>query len=142
VSEDQPSIAVVFKDCGIDPRELYGYKKPKVTIWHWIKYYVYNLWRKPRVIRKQKQLKEISEKIKSSLRKELFPQLLCTPWCQNCREAHAALYQQIFLSQIEKVLRCMSCPQHETYFNEFLTDHGYLFRESEKIAMWINGFSE
>jgi DUF1365 family protein len=51
-----------------------------------------------------------------------------------------ALKPQIFLSQIEMILRRMQCEQHAMVYRAFLSAHMSDFHESEELASWINGF--
>lgn len=113
----------------------------KPTAWEWITYYVWNLYRKPLVIAKQKELRKIALAIQGALAIELLPEL----WnvrleCRSCREFHAILKSQTFVSVIEKILRSQPCEEHPLPYARFLVDHRCEFNDSENIAAWINGF--
>jgi len=133
-SSEIPSIAIIFKDHGIEVG-----KKPKMRWYHWIGFYAFNLYRKPMVWRKQKELQELRHKIKSALGKEMLPEL----WqnrltCKSCADAYVALKSQVFLSQIEMILNHMKCDKHLALFLEFRLRHRNDFTRNEEISRWIN----
>lgn len=116
-------------------------KPPKPSLWDWIKYYLFNLYRKPMVYRRQKELLYIAQDVRHALDVEVMPKL----WharlvCKDCRDAFMMIKPQIFLSQIEMILKSYRCEDHGELFAEFLERHGAKFRRSEDIAAWINGF--
>lgn len=115
-------------------------EKPRITIWHWIGYYLYNLARKPKVWMKQRELKEISDTIQKGLRETMYPRMTAKP-CKECREAFIALRPQIFLSQIELILK-RKCSSHSKLYEDFLFIYHNEFRRSEEISRWINGFGK
>lgn len=118
-------------------------KKPRVTLIDWLKYYAYNLSRKPRVWKKQRQLLDIFHAIKNALEEEVYPLLRARmQGCSQCRDAYMALQPQIFLSQIEIILKRLKCSSHHLTFEGFLYKWEPLFRQSEEIAAWINGFKK
>lgn len=117
-------------------------QKPQIRFWHWAHYYFYNLTRRPKVWAKQRELKNISNQIRYSLEKTVYPVLTenARKGCEMCRDSFGVLYPQIFLSQIELILKRMKCSSHHRIFENFLLIHQQKFHESEKIAKWINGF--
>ena len=130
-----PTIVPVMTNAEVAP------KKPKVTLWTWICYYAYNLWRKPAVWSAQRELTWIMDDIQKALACEFYPKIennIAT--CEPCRDAYMAIRPQVFLSQIEAILRRMKCDTHHHVFNRFLERHGVQFRESEELSAWINGF--
>lgn len=131
-----PSVAVIFDSQPMP-------KPPKPSLWDWIKYYAWNLYRKPMVWRRQKELLKIYTDVKSALERDVLPQL----WhrrlvCNACRDQYLALKPQIFLSQLELILKRMACEidDHATVSRTFLSTNDFYFRRSEDIAAWINGF--
>jgi hypothetical protein len=130
---ETPSIAVVF-DGAKAP------EKVRARWWHYVAAWCWNLYRKPLVIHKQRQLKEIYCRVKEDMIDTLLPVL----WdkrhdCTDCFNAYMALKPQIFLSQIEMILRRMQCAEHAVVYRAFLAAHLTDFQESERIARWING---
>lgn len=128
-----PPVAIIFHGEQIK-------KAPKATIFDWIKYYIYNIVRKPMVYTKQKELLKLSEELKSSVNSEVLDDLDLE--CVDCRNAFMALKPQIFLSQIEAILRRMKCAEHPETYENFLRKNQEKFMKSEKISSWINGFSK
>lgn len=117
--------------------------KPKVRWWHWVSFYAFNLYRKPLVWKKQKELEEIFKRVKLAIDTEVLPEL----WqnrliCPDCLNAYMALKPQIFLSQIKSILKMMRCEFHPDSFDKFLVWYSWDFTKSEEIAAWINGFSK
>jgi len=118
-------------------------KPKKANIFDWISYYIWNLYRKPLVWKKQKELVEIFNTIKFALEKEVLPEL----WqnkidCIDCFNAYLSLKPQVFLSQIQAVLTQMKCDEHPTVFIQFLLKYRGEFKRSEDLSKWINGFSK
>lgn len=62
--------------------------------------------------------------------------------CVDCRNAFMALKPQIFLSQIEAILRRMKCHDHPEVYEDFIRKYQQDFMKSEQISAWINGFSK
>ena len=127
------NIAVVF-DGGQTPI------KYRARWYHYVAAFFWNLYRKPLVILKQKQLRAIFERVRYDMAETLLPVL----WdkrhdCTDCFNAYMALKPQIFLSQIEMILRRMQCAQHAIVYRAFLSAHMSDFHESEELARWING---
>ena len=130
---DMPTVAVVFDAPAVTP-------PVKARWYHYIAAFFWNLYRKPLVIRKQRQLKAIYERVRYDMADTLLPVL----WdkrndCTDCFNAYMALKPQIFLSQIEMILRRMQCPEHALIYRAFLAAHASDFKHSEEIAKWING---
>lgn len=118
-------------------------KKPRVMLWHWVQYYAYNLWRKPKVWRAKRALMDLSNFIHLALERTVYPELLKKlPKCQMCADAYAALRPQIFLSQIELILKRMKCSSHHAVFEVFCQLYESEFRRSEELAAFINGFGK
>lgn len=135
MSEQHPATAVIFHG---EPAPV----TPKATLWDWVKYYVYNLARKPKVMVKQRQLIAIAENIQAAIKGEVLPVLgRRIGNCRECTDAFMALRGQVFASQIEFVIKHLRCDNHPEDFTEFVRRHGHLFRLSEDISAWINGFS-
>jgi hypothetical protein len=131
---DSPAVAVVFDAPAITP-------PAKARWYHYVAAWCWNLYRKPLVIRKQRQLNEIYRRVKADMAETLLPVL----WdkrhdCTDCFNAYMALKPQIFLSQIEMILRRMQCQNHAVVYRAFLVAHMSEFHESERLASWINGF--
>lgn len=117
-------------------------EKPKIRIWHWINFYVYNFLRKPMVWKRQRELENLAEEIREALDLEVMHELFARlAICTECRNAYMALKPQIFLSQIKLILRQMKCDDHPEVFERFLGKYRFDFERSENIARWINGFS-
>lgn len=115
---------------------------PKVTAWTWVCYYAWNLYRRPRVWRKQRELRAITATVIECIQKELLPQLaLRRGECLSCRTNYEILKVQRFVSQIELILKRGACETHRDIYRRFMTVHSHYFVESEKIARWINGFA-
>ena len=130
---DSPSVAVVFDAPAVVPAV-------KARWYHYVAAFFWNLYRKPLVIRKQRQLNEIYRRVKADMAETLLPVL----WdkrhdCTDCFNAYMALKPQIFLSQIEMILRRMQCQDHAVVYRAFLAAHNSDFKQSEQIAKWING---
>lgn len=120
-------------------------KTPDPTILDWVKYYAYNFTRKPKVWRAQRDLIEIYRQIQKALERDVYPQLIknrTEKGCGECADAYAALKPQIFLSQIERVLKQMKCSTHHRIFESFYLIHESKFKQSEDLAAWINGFKK
>lgn len=114
---------------------------PKVTFLDWVKYYIYNWFRKPLVWKRKRDLEKISYDIKLSLSRDVLTYLWVRKGtCRDCIEAYMALKPQIYLSQISLILRTMRCAEHPAVFDTFLHKHKVSFSKSESIARWINGF--
>lgn len=116
-------------------------KTPKATWLDWVKYFVFNTYRKPIVWRRQKELIRILAEVKLSLSKELLPTL----WdlksdCDHCRDCYMALKPQVFLSAIKNILENMACIDHGSFYIDFYRKNEHKFKQSEEIAAWINGF--
>lgn len=113
----------------------------KSTLWDWIRYYLYNWMRKPRVIAKQKELENIWRSVRLDMALTLHPKLLAnSTHCPDCQKALAILYSQKYLSMIERYLRFMPCESHAEDYAVFVKAHGPDFKRSEEISRWINGF--
>jgi hypothetical protein len=135
LSDEQPAVIVSVKNGQRLP------EKPKVRWYHWVNYYWFNLKRKPKVWQAQKKLKSISDSIYFALERDVYPVLeKRMSQCEMCADGYAALRPQIFLSQIELILKRVKCSSHPHIFANFLEIQEPKFRESEKIAAWINGF--
>ena len=137
MTEELPGIHPILINGEVIP------KKPRVMPWHWVAYFFYNWTRKPKVIAKQRELKFLSDSMQWSLKHDLYPELLKkAPGCEMCADGYAALQPQIFMSQIELILKRMKCSSHHKLFETFYQVHAIKFRESERIAAWINGFGK
>jgi hypothetical protein len=131
--------APAYQPVIINPEELP--KTPKATLWDWVKYYVWNLYRKPLVWKRQQELERTFNDLKTALEYEVLKPLWANRLhCDQCRDAYMALKPQIFLSQIHLILKRMYCRSHAGVFTEFLMRHDSQFSKSEEIAAWINGF--
>lgn len=118
-------------------------EKPKVTIWHWVKYYAFNLYRKPLVYKRQREMQDILSKVLDDLHQRFIPALKKRD-CAECKEAFAILKPQIFLSQLRIALKLLSKNydhEHWCMFDSFLESHEEDFEKSEELSSWINGFS-
>lgn len=134
MSTDAPSVAVIFKG---EPAP----KKYKATTFDWVKYYAYNLARKPKVWSENRKLLKIADEIKYALHHEvLLPLQVNAPTCQLCRNAYGALLPQFIVSQIKLTLQQFECEDHPMLLKNFLARHLNEFKKSEEIAAWINGF--
>ena len=82
--------------------------------------------------------------ISTAIKKSLEVCLLPTLWdrrksCAACYNAYLSLKPQIFLSQIELILRRMACEDHQPIFHTFLLTWEKEFKRSEELARWVNG---
>lgn len=133
---DAPEAVKVFFEGAPAP------KPPKVTLWHWIVYYVYNITRKPKVWRMKRELNNIYKDVSAAVVEEVLPEL----WqvrlvCPNCRNTYGTLKGgQGFTSMIRMILKNMRCDEHPDVYNKFLFKHFADFERSEALAAWINGF--
>lgn len=115
--------------------------KPRIMPWHWIAYYFYNWARKPKVWMKQRELTAITCNVMRDLHENVLPVILRSSiTCSSCAESYMMLHPQIYLSQIELILKREKCPAHPELFYNFLITHLNEFRRSEEVACWINGF--
>jgi hypothetical protein len=126
------NIAVVF-DGGPTP------PKYKARWWHYVAAFFWNLYRKPLVWKRQRELVSIFRAVKASLESSVLPVL----WyrrkdCQACYNAYLSLKPQIFLSQIKMILERMACEDHGIIFRTFLLTYKREFEQSEQLARWIN----
>ncbi len=134
---EDPSVQVYF-DGEPAPTNI------KPTLIDWAKYYIFNLYRKPMVWKKQKELLAIFKEIKGDLDTRILPKL----WenrivCNQCYDAYKTLKPQVFLSQIELILKCLKKDYdhiHWPMFDSFLSHYQEKLRDSEEISAWINGF--
>jgi hypothetical protein len=115
-------------------------KKPKVTVFDWIWFYVYNWARKPFVWKKQRELKAIEDRVFSALGYCLAKILKQAPWCKDCACAYESLRPQQFLSQVKFMAERMNCDEHPELISKFLEIYHDDFIRAEEIAKWINGF--
>lgn len=112
---------------------------PKVTLWDWVKYYAFNLYRKPLVWKRQRQLCKLSEDLKVCLDQELLSVIRKNiSVCDACRDTLVILKPQIFLSQIKMILTKFYCTDHGSMYTDFYKKHEDKFKQSEEIARWIN----
>lgn len=138
MNSEQPSVAVMF-DRESRHQEI---PKPRVTWWTWVKYYAWNFYRKPMVWRKQKELAAIAETVKNLVRNDVLPKLYqVRSQCPRCRANYEILKPQIFVSQIELILRQFPCEDHPDITKDFLFQNSHYFTQSEQLAKWINGFA-
>lgn len=112
------------------------------SAWDWVRFYLYNLWRKPRVMRAQRELLRIVSCVKNDLNVEILPYL----WenrsqCKECQDMYMMLKPQVFLSQIERVLKSDHYHENSNRINDFYKKHEDDFKRSEELSRWINGFS-
>jgi hypothetical protein len=134
---DQPAVAVVF-----DPASRHRMApKPKVHWWTWVGFFVYNLARKPKVWKWQREQEEIYQRVKERLKREVLPHL----WqvrivCPQCRNAYGTLRDQTFLSMIKMILKNMRCDNHPEPYDQFLIRNNREFERADDLAAWINGF--
>jgi len=117
-------------------------KYPTVTSWDHFKFWAYNFFRKPLVIIKKKKIEELVREVIADLNIQVLPQLkMFGITCDECRNLHAALEPQIFLSSIQSILTKMKCSEHGHIFDDFHKRYRHKFDDSENLARWINGFS-
>jgi hypothetical protein len=113
----------------------------KSTWWDWVRFYLYNLWRKPEVLRKQRELLRIVSAVKLDMSMEVLPYL----WegrttCKDCADMYGMLKPQVFLSQIERILKADHYHENSNRINAFYKKHEDEFKRSEALSRWINGF--
>ena len=130
---ESPSIAVVF-DGAQAPEKI------RARWWHYVAAFFWNLYRKPLVWKRQRELLKMFTLIKESMDRTLLPAL----WerrktCTACYNAYLSLKPQVFLSQIELILKRMACEDHAALFHSFAVTWEPEFRKSEQLARWING---
>lgn len=113
-------------------------KMPKANLLDWIWFYIFNWTRKPLVLIRQRELREIEVKVFWSLN-QTIRQLLANK-CKDCAAAYETLRPQIFLSQVKFMCRRLNCDEHPELINAFLKRHAGDFKRAEAIAKWINGF--
>jgi hypothetical protein len=111
------------------------------SVWDWIKFYAYNLWRRPLVRQKQRKLLTLVSCVKRDLSTDLLPYL----WenrttCRECADLYMILKPQVFMSQIERILRTAPYHENSNRVEAFYQAHMGMFEESENISAWINGF--
>jgi hypothetical protein len=115
--------------------------KPKVRIWHWIAFYVYNLARKPKVWKLKREQDRIYKSIASALENEVYPAFSkIQSICPQCRNALGTLKGQVYISMIRMILNNMRCLDHPEPYNSFLCIHADKFNRNERLAAEINGF--
>ena len=132
---DEQNIGVIYKG---DPAPTVY----RATIIDHFVNWIWNLARKPKVWRSQKELIKLANEIQEDIRRNVCPELLANLLtCQQCREAYALLKSQVFLSQTEQVFLRSSCTRHKKIFDKFMATNAYKFRKSEEIARYINGFT-
>lgn len=120
-----------------------GQPKPtphKSTVWDWLMYYAYNLVRRPLVRKRQAEVRRIFKAIKSDVDYLLLPKLWSRTACPDCAKAIVILTNQVYTSMIERFLRASPCAEHPEVYTDFYFDHLELFKRSESLAAWINGF--
>jgi hypothetical protein len=136
MNDEQPNVAVVFQ--GDRP-----VKKPKVYPWHWVAYYAYNLWRKPKVWRWKREQSQIYLVIRQELNAKVLPDLVRRLGrCSECQNAYGSLHSQSFISSIDMILKNMRCEEHPAVFDAFRAVHAKDFARNERLAAAINGFLE
>lgn len=111
----------------------------KSTVWDWVRFYAYNLWRKPAVRRKQRELLRIFAAVKLDMSVSLLPYL----WenrthCKECMDMYGMLKPQVFLSQIERILKADPYHENSSRVAAFWKKHEHDFLESERLSRWIN----
>jgi hypothetical protein len=108
-----------------------------------ISFKVYNFFRRPIVKRKQVELKSIFDVVYCAIKKEFLPAIYPNiKDCESCRNVYGSFENQIFLSQIQLILRTMECQEHFQPYVQFLLRYRHEFKRSEQISSWINGFSK
>jgi hypothetical protein len=136
MSDEQPAVAVMFEGQQMP-------KKPRVMPWHWIAYYVYNLARKPKVWRLQREQDRIYKLVRGGLERTVLTDLKLyglQRGCVNCRNAYGTLKSQAFLSTIRMILKNMRCDEHPWPYDTFLKTYQIEFDRNEQLAAEINGF--
>jgi hypothetical protein len=132
--ESDSGIAVIFDSAPLPVI-------PKARWYHYLAAYFWNLYRKPLVWKRQREIVQIAKDVKASLELTLLPALYeRRATCTACYNAYLSLKPQIFLSQIELILKRLSCEEHPQLFRTFLITTEPEFRKSEKLARWVNGF--
>lgn len=130
--EEMAGVAVVFDGAKLPV-------KIKAKWYHYVGAFLWNLWRKPLVFVRQRELQRIYVTIKKSLEETVLPVLYeRRTSCSACYNAYLSLKPQVFLSQIELILLRMACEEHPTIYQSFIRTWNSEFRRSEKIAQWIN----
>lgn len=115
-------------------------KPPKPTYWDYVKFYAFNLYRKPLVYKRQKELVNLFNSVKTDLDERILPTLVSNK-CQQCKKAYGYLHNQVFMSQLKSVLLALSKDydhQHWPIFESFLKSKETLFSKSEDLSRWIN----
>lgn len=136
-------------DLGIKPVVVNGEtieKLPEPTWLDWVKYYVYNAFRKPLVWKRKRELIRLFEEVKESMDLTLLPLIWEKRFvCNACHDAYMILKPQVFMSQLEMALRFMGRDEDHIHKNLYLNFWGNnlgKFKRSEELAAWINGFSK
>lgn len=116
-------------------------RETKSSVWDWVRFYLYNLWRKPEVLRAQRELLRIVSAVKLDMSVELLPYLWQNKTeCKECADMYMMLKPQVFLSQIEKILKSDHYHENSSRINAFYKKHEVDFKRSEELSAWINGF--
>lgn len=103
----------------------------------------WNWKRRPKVKEAQRRVIEIAEYLKQCLEKEMLPTLWQVRMvCRHCHDMYGMLKFEPFSSTIRSLLKFMPCPNHPEVYREFLLHHEVDFEASEKLAAWINGFTD
>ena len=135
MNETAQELKVVYQGADLVP------PKPRVTVWSWVVYFVYNLVRKPKVWKAKREQDKIYNDIKKALHPEFLDKLVrLRGTCTNCRNTYGALLGQNYISLIQMVIRNMRCEDHHEHYDQFLKDHLQEFNRNESLAAYINGF--
>jgi|HubBroStandDraft_2_1064218.scaffolds.fasta_scaffold18379_6 hypothetical protein len=133
--DELPGVAVVFDAPAVVPVR-------RARWYHYVGAWLWNLYRKPLVWKRQREILSIFHAVKSSMDQTLLPALYeRRTSCESCCNAYLSLKPQVFLSSIEKILRRMQCEDHPQLFHTFLSTWETEFKRSERLSAWINGFS-
>lgn len=111
----------------------------KSNWWDWVRFYAYNLLRRPMVRAKQRDVNRIYRAVKRDVDLLLLPKLTRNV-CMDCGKAYIILKNQQYLSMIERFLRAMPCHEHSAHYIDFWLAHRSDFEASEQLSAWINGF--